>query len=164
MFNYIIINNYFYDTYIANGIVTKFKIRIKEIDTILPIVNYNNWTAKILMNTNEFKKLVNLVENMKSNIEISCCQNKVKFSVNSYYRQLSITYNQNLNSNNKIIQVLCKSKIKKKFEIEYLLMIQNIKLINKYITIPMHEMLPFCIACEIDTDSFFNMYFPWSDD
>ena len=116
------------------------------------------------MNTDELNRLIKLGENTSTHIELSCFQNKVKFFLNSYQRQVLITYNQNSNSNNKLIQVICKRKIKKKFEIEYLIMIKNIKLINKHITITMHEILPFCIECEIDRDSFFKMYFPWIDD
>lgn len=136
---------------------------IKKIRTTFPNIIYNNWTSKILMLSKEFNTIIDLFSDLDSSVDIKCTQHALEWMVIQKQRKLCIAYKQDVHSNNKLIQILCKQNIQQSVDIKYLAMIKNLALINKYITISMDPKCPVCIECEIGSHALLKAFIAWQN-
>ena len=136
---------------------------IKKIRTTFPNIIYNNWTSKILILAKEFNTIIDLFSDLDSSVDIKCTQHTLEWMVIQKQRKLSIVYKQDVHSNNKLIQILCKQNIHQSVDIKYLAMLKSLALINKYITISMDPKCPVCIECEIGSHALLKVFIAWQN-
>ena len=124
---------------------------------------YGGWTSRVLMKSEEFNKLINMYSDLNTCVAITCTQHAIQWVVLEEDRQFEMTYTLDSQSNEKIVQILCKQNIKHNISSKYLTILKGINVICKYVTITMDDNSPIRIEAEINKDTIVRIYIAWQE-